>query len=178
MTAPHPEPSNEKSGRLDRFEDAATNAGASVHRTITSEATETIAELVREPAVGIELPFDEVQLPESVASEPSHEEVTASETGVTAASMGIAPYGGVVVSMTGDREGPASLHPSRQIAVVAGSDVHADLGSALETLEEQFLTDAGDAVIVTGPSTTGDMGELVTGVHGPAELYLVVIEDA
>lgn len=176
MTVTRSGSSSEVAECLERFEDAATDAGATVHRTTADEAAETINEIARKPAVGVTLPFDAVQLPESVA-EASHEAIRTAETGVTAAIMGIAPYGGVVVPMSSDAEGPTSLHPKRQIAVVAGSDICVDIGTVLDRLEELFLTESRDALIVAGPSTTGDMGELVTGVHGPAELFLVVIED-
>ncbi|MFB6362014.1 MAG: LUD domain-containing protein, partial [Halobacteriales archaeon] len=40
--------------------------------------------------------------------------------------------------------------------------------------------DAGrrSAVLTTGPSATADMGELVTGVHGPGDVHVVAVTDA
>lgn len=162
---------------VEAFAAAARDAGAVVVRTPPGDATAAIADAIREPAVGAALPFDAVALPDGVAVDPDREALTGAASGVTAAVLGIAPYGSVVVPMTDRKEGPVSLYPERQVAVVRETDLVADVATALERLERRVLDGDGDAVFVTGPSATGDMGELVTGVHGPAELHVVVIED-
>lgn len=161
---------------VERFSAAAASADALVHRTSVEGAEETIEDLTRRPAVGAPLPFEDVSLPADVETDPEQETLKAATTGITAAVLGITSYGSVAVVSGEDREGPVSLYPKRQIAVVRADDLVADVPTALERLEERFLGGRNDAVLVTGPSTTGDMGELVTGVHGPAELHVVVIE--
>lgn len=160
----------------DRFAEAAAEAGATVHRTHLDAATGTVRDLLIEPAVGTALDGD-LALPEEVETDPSVEAIEAASTGVTGTPLGIADYGTVVIAPDRGDEGPISLYPERQIVVVRQSDLVSGVGEALAELADRFEAGADDAVLVTGPSSTGDMGELVTGVHGPAELHVVLVED-
>lgn len=81
-----------------------------------------------------------------------------------------------MVTPTERGEGPVSFFVQRQIAVLRTSALVPDMATALESLEERLQQGTNDSVLVTGPSTTGDMSALVTGVHGSAELHAVVIE--
>ncbi|MDR9429417.1 MAG: LUD domain-containing protein [Natronomonas sp.] len=132
---------------------------------------------MRGPTVGTELPFDGVTLPDGVTGDPSVEEITSAETGITPGSLGVANYGSVVVTPTPNWEGPVSLYPPKHIVVMHRSDIVPDIGSALERLSVRFDGGANDAVFVTGLSSTGDMGASITGVHGPSEMHVVVIDE-
>lgn len=162
---------------IDRFSTAATAAGASVHAVSRGEATATLEDLTQEPAVGVPLSIDGVSLPDVVETSPDETTLRSARTGITAAPMGIEPFGSVVIPSDERRTGPISLFAKRQIAVVESEDIVDDVESAFTALGERYRTNGDDAVIVTGPSSTGDMGALVTGVHGPAELHVVVIDD-
>ena len=162
---------------IDRFSNAATTAGASVHAVDRSAATDAIAELTRRPAVGVPLPIDGVSLPEGVETDPTEVELQDAETGITGAPLGIESVGSVLVPSDKRMTGPISLFPNRQIAVVERGALVADVTTAFARIAERYRTQGNDAVLVTGPSSTGDMGALVTGVHGPAELHIVVIDD-
>lgn len=162
---------------IDRFSSAATAAGAVVHTVERATATETLEELAAEPAVGVPLSIDGVSLPDHVETEPDDETLRSAATGITAVPLGIETLGSVVVPSDEDGTGPISLYPERQIAVVERENIVGDVESAFSYLAERYRSNGNDAVLVTGPSSTGDMGALVTGVHGPAELHLVVIDD-
>lgn len=47
------------------------------------------------------------------------------------------------------------------------SDLEADLRGGFRRLRSEFDARSRSFVLATGPSATGDMGELVRGVHGP-----------
>lgn len=162
---------------VDRFSSAAATAGASVHAVDRSEATETISELTRRPTVGTPLSIEGVSLPDTVVTDPAKSDLKAAETGITAAPLGIESLGSVLVPSDNRMTGPISLFPTRQIAVIESDDLVGDVQSAFAQIAERYRTNGNDAVLVTGPSSTGDMGALVTGVHGPAELHIVVISD-
>lgn len=164
---------------IDRFSNAATAAGATVHTVDRASATETLEELVNPPAIGVPLSIDDVSLPEGVETNPDDEQLRTAITGITAVPLGIETLGSVVVPSDEASTGPISLFAERQVAVIERDNIVEDVESAFSSLGERYRSDSNgnDAVIVTGPSTTGDMGALVTGVHGPAELHLVVIDN-
>lgn len=143
----------------------------------TAESFEaTLVDAVTEPAVGVELPYDEVSLDGLVTLEPTPSRLVAAETGVTPAGAGIAEYGTLLVQS--DRAGtePVSLYPPRHVAVVRASDVLPDVARAVEWLDGEFAAGRDSVVFATGPSATGDMGAIVEGVHGPREVHVVVLE--
>jgi len=160
----------------DAFAAAARATRATVTTTTADEAADALAAAVDPPAVGAPLPFADVSLPDSVTVDPTPSEIEAAATGVTAAGLGLADHGAVVVESSPAGEAHASLFPGRHVAVLAASDVVADLGSALEHLQ-QVAASGGDAVLTAGPSATADMGELVVGAHGPGELAILVVTD-
>jgi L-lactate dehydrogenase complex protein LldG len=161
----------------DQFSNAATDAGAAVHLVSRSDASATLEELTEPPAVGVPLSLDGVSLPTDVETDPDGDALRSAKTGITASPLGIEPLGSVIIPSDESSTGPVSLFPKRQIAVIERQNIVGDLETAFSRLGEQYRSGANDAVIVTGPSTTGDMGALVTGVHGPAELHIVVIDD-
>ncbi|MFT4891431.1 MAG: L-lactate dehydrogenase complex protein LldG, partial [Halobacteriales archaeon] len=86
-----------------------------LHRVQAAEATDTIAGIVEEPAVGAPLPWEGVTLPEGVATDPTPAELDAAVTGVTAAALGVADYGSVLLRATPDGAEPASLFPDLHV---------------------------------------------------------------
>lgn len=162
--------------RIATFVEAIDEIGVETTRCAASEATEAIEAVVEGAAVGSPLPFDGVELPASVDANPTREAIERADTGVTAGAFAIAEYGTVVVELTPDGEGSVSLYPPRHVAVVRASDVVPDMEAAFDRLGEAFEAGRNDAIFVTGPSSTGDMGALVRGVHGPGEMYVIVVE--
>jgi L-lactate dehydrogenase complex protein LldG len=148
-----------------------------VHRTTTGEFDAVLAEAVDDPAVGTALPYEDVTLPDAVDTDPSPSTLESAATGVTPAAVGIADYGTVTIPSGGGGEELVSLYTPRHVAVVAASDVVADMPAAYERLGENFAAGLDTQVLATGPSATADMGTLVQGVHGPSETHVVVLED-
>ena len=172
--------------RLDpvtRFVQRAEAVGCETTRTGPDEATDAIAAACAGPTVGSSWWFDdraipdEVTIPEDVVVEPSMAELDRAETGVTGAPFAIAAYGTVAVPSTPALDGPISLYPNRHVAVVRAIDIEPDMAAGLVRLSDSFARGVNDVVLVTGPSSTGDMGALVRGVHGPAEMHVVVVEE-
>ena len=63
------------------------------------------------------------------------------------------------------------------VAVVDTTQVLPDLYDCLDALGERPQLPA-NVSLITGPSKTADIeGELVTGVHGPGELHVVLVEN-
>lgn len=160
----------------DRFETALGDLDVPVTHTESTAFDETLERVVREPAVGTELPFPSVSLPDWVDDRPTPAALEAATTGVTAASLGIADYGSVVLPARADGSEQVSLFADLHVAVLRRSDLVADMPTAIDRLGPH-LREGGSAIVATGPSATADMGALVTGAHGPKDVHVVVLED-
>ncbi len=159
------------------YADAAATVDIEVSRVTTDRAHDALVDRCEGLTVGSPLPFDGVSLPESVVTEPTWEQRREAETGVTAGRFAIAAYGTVAITATEAMEGSVSLFPPRHVAVVRERDVVPDMERAFDRLEETIASGDDDVVFLTGPSATADMGSLVQGVHGPAEMHVVLLEE-
>ena len=164
--------------RVAQFAESVEEYGR-VHRTTAAEATETIAELIEEPAIGVPVPIEGVSLSElPVETDPTPAQLEAARTGITAAGLGVASYGTLTIESSPAGEEPTSLFGDRHVAVVAASDLVGDMRQAIERIDADVAGDgASTHILATGPSATADMGELAIGVHGPHEVHVVVVTD-
>lgn len=161
-----------------RYEEFASNARAydvKLTRVSEDELTETLADLVEPPAVGAPLPWEGLELPETVRTDPTPTQLDDAATGVTAASLAVAEYGSLVLRATPEGSEPASLFGDRHVAVLREEDLVEDMEAAFEWLGEELRATADSAILATGPSATADMGALVQGAHGPKAVHVVVI---
>jgi L-lactate dehydrogenase complex protein LldG len=160
------------------FERRADDRRATVERTTASEFDRTLAGLLEEPAVAVPLPFDGVSLADHpVEFDPSPADLEAAVTGVTPVGPAVAEYGSVVIPSDEHGAEAISLYPETHVAVLAASDVYPTLSTALSEVGEEIAGGLTSAVFATGPSATADMGAPVYGVHGPAELIILILED-
>ncbi|OIB58687.1 LUD domain-containing protein [Natrialba sp. SSL1] len=160
-----------------QLEHALEELEVSLERVSAADASERLAALLTEPAIGVDLPFESVSLPESVTTEPTAAALADAQTGITPATFAIAEYGTVALESRAAGDEPISVYPEHHIAVVAASDVVPDLAGGFDRLADQFDAGGDSIVFATGRSATADMGDLVHGVHGPGEVTVVVLED-
>jgi L-lactate dehydrogenase complex protein LldG len=147
--------------------------------TVTSvdDFSDAMEEAIETPAVGVALDIDGISLDDdNVTCSPSTGELADAKTGVTPAALGVAAHGSVVLQSSSDGTEPVSLYPPRHVAVVRESDIVPDVRDALDLLDGEFDDGRRSAVFATGVSATGDMGALVEGVHGPADVRVIVVE--
>ncbi|WP_135825061.1 LutC/YkgG family protein [Halorussus ruber] len=163
-------------GLVQQFDSEATDAGCEVRRAAVEDFAEEIADLLEPPAVGAPLPFDGVSLPERATTDPTPAELESAETGITPARFAVADYGSVAIESTPAGDEQVSLWPGHHVAVLAESDLVADMPAGIERVGE-IARAGGDVVLATGPSATADMGELVLGAHGPRSVSVVLLED-
>jgi len=94
--------------------------------------------------------------------------------GVTRADCGLADTGSIIVTDAPGSSLQASLLPQIHVAVLQAKDI---LPSLADAVNQPWLRDAGTAVVITGPSRTGDIEMSHTiGVHGPGELYVMIVD--
>lgn len=107
---------------------------------------------------------------------PDDTEVRVGLTGVDAA---LAATGSLVIGSGPGKPRQASLLPAVHIAVVAASQMMADLESWMSSQHAQDFDQfrgQSSILVVSGPSRTADIGmELVMGAHGPAELHIILL---
>lgn len=101
----------------------------------------------------------------------------AADLGVTSARALVAATGSVLLHSdeTGSRS--VSLLPRVHLCVAPADRVVAGTAEVLRTLAGQSERLPSNLVLVTGPSRTGDIEQLITlGVHGPVAVHVVVTE--
>jgi L-lactate dehydrogenase complex protein LldG len=100
------------------------------------------------------------------------------DTGISDVAVAVAETGTIVMRSGPEHSRGIFVVPPVHVAVVRGSDIVADMVDLWPRLA------AGDerpaaTVLVTGPSKTADIeGILITGVHGPREVNIVLVDDA
>lgn len=101
------------------------------------------------------------------------------EMGVTGAQWAIAETGTLVLESGLERHRLASLVPPVHVAIVEAERVRRTLGEVLQSIDENKQVLSRTITFITGPSRTSDIElTLAIGVHGPAELYVIVLEGA
>jgi L-lactate dehydrogenase complex protein LldG len=161
---------------ISTFEEALADLGVDCTRTTVDDFAATLDDVVRDPAVGVPLPFD-VEYPDSVTVDPTPAALERAETGVTPATFGVANYGSVLLPSTADGAEAVSLYPKLHVPVVRASDVLPDLPEAMDRFGDMARADDASTIVATGPSATADMGELVLGAHGPEAVHVVMLDE-
>ncbi|HSB61184.1 MAG TPA: LUD domain-containing protein, partial [Vicinamibacteria bacterium] len=89
-----------------------------------------------------------------------------------------AETGTLVLESDRERHRLASLVPTAHVALLEAGRIRRTLGEVLRALGEQGRDGLSRTVtFVTGPSRTSDIElTLAIGVHGPAELQVVIVE--
>ncbi|WP_254546866.1 LUD domain-containing protein [Halomarina pelagica] len=160
------------------FEASLQRQGSSWTRTTTEGFADAVADAVVEPAVATDLSEWGLDFGDApVTVDPTPAELLEATTGVAGVTTGIASYGTLAIPSDAKGTEPVSLYPERHVAVVRESDVVADVQAGLDRVAEEFDAEPGSVVFATGASSTGDMGALVSGVHGPKQVHVVVVED-
>lgn len=167
----------DREGLVAQFTEELTKVNGSVVCVSASELTASIIELLNarqidhvhmEPNVLDEAAFSDAGIVVHHAPDPEL------RVGITHAICGLADTGSILIA---DGEGnplQASLLPAIHVAVLNASDILPTMADAM-TLPIVFQAKA--AAFITGPSRTADIEmSLTIGMHGPAEVYVFVVQ--
>src|SRR5204863_1255 len=100
----------------------------------------------------------------------------AADLGVSGIFWAIAETGSLIMASRPADPRSLSLLPPVHIAVVGSDQLLPDLFDLFVELEPSKSQLPACLSIITGPSKTGDIElKLVTGVHGPGELHVILI---
>ena len=122
----------------------------------------------------------EVVAVDSLTEGAQREPFFAADMGLSGVDYLIAETGSVVLRTRPDQPRSLSLLPPFHIAVARRGQLVPDLFD----LFEKRLGEHQDGLpaclsLITGPSKTGDIElRLVTGVHGPGEIHVIIVEDS
>jgi L-lactate dehydrogenase complex protein LldG len=116
-------------------------------------------------------------LPAEVLENAAVENLFDCDLGVTGAQWGVAETGTLVLESDAERHRLASLVPSAHVALIEAQSIRHTLDEVLQAINERGEGGLSRAItFITGPSRTSDIElTLAIGVHGPAELYVVII---
>jgi L-lactate dehydrogenase complex protein LldG len=107
-----------------------------------------------------------------VDADAPREDLLACEFGITSAQHGIAETGTLVLASGAERNRLISLVPDVHVAVLRAERILPDLRAALAAVKDDPAV-----TFITGPSRTGDIElTLVVGVHGPKELFVLLLD--
>ena len=111
----------------------------------------------------------------NISEETSAGELFDCDLGITGAQFGIAETGTLALESEKEFNRLASLVPPVHICVLEAANIRQTLGETLEILEKDL---SRAVTFITGPSRTSDIElTLAIGVHGPGELYVILIEE-
>jgi L-lactate dehydrogenase complex protein LldG len=110
-----------------------------------------------------------------VIPQPSDEQLSTADVGVSAAFAGVASSGSVCIAMGAPLSATASLLMPLHIVLLSPDRI---VSRPRDLFDPLCLGGEGlrrDLVFITGPSATADMGPLVLGVHGPRRLHILLL---
>lgn len=161
----------------DRFVASLEELNVTPVTTTADALLDALRERLEGPAVGVPLGIEGPSLGAlPVELDPAPADLEAAVTGVTPAALGIAETGSILLADRGGCTEAVSLYPRRHVAILPESDLVDDLGASMGRLAAAG-TAGTSAVVATGPSATADMGALVEGAHGPAEVDVLLVTD-
>ncbi|MEX0884910.1 MAG: LUD domain-containing protein [Phycisphaeraceae bacterium] len=101
------------------------------------------------------------------------------DAGVTDVHAALAETGTLVCCADADHSRGLSLVPLHHVAIVRRSDILPDMLDYWQRYAGLAPHDRpASTVFITGPSKTADIeGELITGVHGPGSVDIILVDD-
>ena len=107
---------------------------------------------------------------------PDKEELAGAEIGISYAFNGIAHSGSVCVNINSGLGSVVSLLPAKHVVILEEQNIVSRPRDLFNDATISNSVNQGGCVFITGSSATADMGELVKGAHGPAELHIILLD--
>ena len=100
------------------------------------------------------------------------------DVSITSCEVLVAQTGSIVLSSAQTKGRTTSVYAPVHVCVAFTSQIAPDLKHALQWLKDKYGNELPSLIsFATGPSRTADIEKtLVVGVHGPGEVYLLLVE--
>ena len=174
---------------VERFLAKATDAGAHVHRATRATLSECVRDILDE--IGCESVTVSAAGPARAdilaaareagcvvideRARPALDAHYEADAGITDVEAALAESGTIIVSSGPGRNRGSFLVPPVHVAVLQAGDILPDMIDYWRRRPEGGALPAA-TVFITGPSKTADIeGILVTGVHGPRAVHVVIV---
>ncbi len=109
---------------------------------------------------------------------PKKSELFDCDIGITTAQWAIAETGTLVLESERELNRLASLVPPIHIAIIEAAGIRRTMSEVLDLVKSSDVGLSRAVTFITGPSRTSDIElTLAIGVHGPGELYVIVIDE-
>lgn len=188
---------------LNQLSNAASRQGWQVHRAASAEdVVSYVVDLARKKSAGLivrsnhevfkRLPLDAalrregarvttVAAGRATGQAQLREEMARADLGITGVDYAIAETGTCVLVPRQGVSRAVSLLPPLHVAIVEPHQVYESLDDLFALRRLAFLQARGDMgsylSFISGPSRTGDIEQtIVTGVHGPVEVHMVIMD--
>jgi L-lactate dehydrogenase complex protein LldG len=117
----------------------------------------------------------------SAVRDLARDELFDCDVGLSAAQLGIAETGTLVLESSVERHRLVSLVPPAHVVLLRTKDLVETMGEALDRVrggDESIEVSSRAITFVTGPSRTSDIElTLAIGVHGPQIVHVILIDD-
>lgn len=101
------------------------------------------------------------------------------DAGLTDVHAALAETGTLVCCADAGHSRGLSLVPPIHVAIVRRSDILPDMLDYWAKMRRSGIAPPSSQVFITGPSKTSDIeGILITGVHGPTQVHVLLVPDA
>jgi L-lactate dehydrogenase complex protein LldG len=107
---------------------------------------------------------------------PDAKQLASAEIGITDAFAGVARTGSVCIPIRNDFGAYTSLLPQKHIVILESKNIVVRPKDIFDSFILNQSVEGSGCVFISGPSATADMGELVRGAHGPAELHIILLD--
>lgn len=117
--------------------------------------------------------------PDWLRKDPEHTVIGTGDVGITDCEYLVARTGTVVMSSSRQSGRAFSVHTPVHIVIATEKQLVYDLGDGIAAMMERYAGKVPSGLFfISGPSRTGDIEKtLVLGVHGPVEIYVLLIEE-
>lgn len=115
----------------------------------------------------------------SKAGVTAYTDLATCDISVTDCEYLIARTGSIFLSTASESGRTAGVYAPLHLCIAGNSQIVSDVSDALEAMANRYGNDLPSFMsLATGPSRTADIEKtLVTGVHGPGEVYCLLISD-
>jgi L-lactate dehydrogenase complex protein LldG len=144
-------------------------------RAAVEKAAVGASKIVLGPPEFLAEAMDALQDLPGVILEPSDEQLSTADVGVSAAFAGVASSGSVCIAMGAPLAAAASLLMPLHIVLLSSDRIVSRPRDLFDPLTFGGEGLRRDLIFITGPSATADMGPLVRGVHGPHRLLILLL---
>lgn len=184
----------DRQSRVALFKERARSSGAEVHQVKNGKALKRLFETIVRPGATVgaaPLKRLESRLGENLADllpvasrlvdsgESENDRHFDLDVALTGVELAVAETGSIVLSAESKKARIASLVAPVHVALLWSDQIESDLLDWADALAgESAQGPVSGQTVITGPSKTADIElKLVIGVHGPAALHLVVIDE-